>query len=63
VKRLGEIEKSQIVGEEVWIATFARGMMNSMLNIVSCSDSIMTRELARQKKLPYEWVQEGKQGP
>jgi hypothetical protein len=38
-------------------------MMNSMLNIVSCSDSIMTRELARQKKLPYEWVQEGKQGP
>jgi hypothetical protein len=63
VKRLGEIEKSQTVGEEVQIATFAREMMNSMLNLVSCSDSTMTRELARQKKLPYEWVREGKQGP
>jgi hypothetical protein len=33
VKRLGEIGKSETVGEED--ATFARGMMNSMLNIVT----------------------------
>jgi hypothetical protein len=64
VKRLGEIEKSETVGEEeAEIATFARGMMNSMLNIVTSSDSTMTRELARQEKLPYQWVFEGKQGP
>ena len=64
VKRLGEIEKSETVGEEeAGTATFARGMMNSMLNIVACSDSTMTRELARQGKLPYQWVFEGKQGP
>jgi hypothetical protein len=64
VKRLGEIEKSETVGEEeAEIATFARGMMNSMLNMVTSSDSMMTRELARQEKLPYQWVLEGKQGP
>jgi hypothetical protein len=64
VKRLGEIEKSETGGdEEAGIATFARGMMNTMLNIVACSDSTMTRELARQGKLPYQWVFEGKQGP
>jgi Protein of unknown function (DUF3632) len=64
VKRLGEIEKSETVGEEeAGIATFARGMMNSMLNMVSSSDSTMTRELARQEKLPYQWVLEGKLGP
>jgi hypothetical protein len=64
VKRLGEIEKSETVGEgEAGIATFARGMMNSMLNMVTSSDSMMTRELARQEKLPYQWVLEGKLGP
>ena len=64
VKRLGEIEKSETVGEEeVGIATLAGGAMNSMLNTVTCSDSRMTRELARQKKLPYEWTLEGRQGP
>lgn len=64
VKRLGEIEKCETVGEEeAGVATFARGMMNSMLIIVSSSDSTMTRELARQEKLPYQWVFEGKQGP
>lgn len=62
VKRLGEIEKSETV-EEAEITTFAKGMMNSMLNTVACSDSTMTRELARQEKLPYQWVFEGKQGP
>jgi hypothetical protein len=46
--RLAEIEKSETVGEEeVAIATFARGVMNNMLNTVACSDSMMTRELAR----------------
>jgi hypothetical protein len=64
VKRLEEIGKCETVGEEdAGVATFARGMMNSMLNIVTCSDSTMTRELARQEKLPYQWVFEGKQGP
>jgi hypothetical protein len=64
VKRLGEIEKSETVGEEeAGIAAFAGGMMNSMLNMVTSSDSTMTRELARQEKLPYQWVLEGKQGP
>lgn len=64
MKRLGEIEKSETVGEEeAGIAAFAGGMMNSMLNMVSCSDSTMTLELARQEKLPYQWVFEGKQGP
>ena len=64
VKRLGEIEKSEMAGEEeAGIATFARWMMNSMLNTITCSGSTMTRELARQKKLPYEWMLEGRQGP
>jgi hypothetical protein len=64
VKRLGEIEKRETVGEEeAGVATFARGMMNSMLTMVTSSDSTMTRELARQEKLPYQWVFEGKQGP